>query len=166
MAMIKSWRLGLGFVVTLSAVGVVYFGYYYCQGPSCALKGNTAPSFKSNYDAYFAGRFLQNKFSESELGKDYDVDLDNEDVIVFLHIQKTGGTTFGRHLVENLEVEPPCNCYKRVKKRCDCLNKDRQVWLFSRYSTGWKCGLHADWTELKTCVDQWFQTNYGKKKRR
>jgi len=26
-------------------------------------------------------------------------------------------------------------------------------WLFSRYSTGWKCGLHPDWTELVGCVD-------------
>src|SRR5881398_2289538 len=29
----------------------------------------------------------------------------------------------------------------------------RENWLFSRYSTGWKCGLHADWTELTNCVD-------------
>ncbi|KAJ8933716.1 hypothetical protein NQ314_013846 [Rhamnusium bicolor] len=29
-----------------------------------------------------------------------------------------------------------------------------QSWLFSRYTTGWKCGLHADWTELTSCVDE------------
>jgi len=27
--------------------------------------------------------------------------------------------------------------------------------LFSRYSTGWRCGLHADWTELTGCVDKY-----------
>ena len=30
-------------------------------------------------------------------------------------------------------------------------------WLFSRYSTGWKCGLHPDWTELVGCVDAYLQ---------
>ena len=25
----------------------------------------------------------------------------------------------------------------------------------SRYSTGWRCGLHADWTELTGCVDNY-----------
>ena len=24
-----------------------------------------------------------------------------------------------------------------------------------RYSTGWRCGLHADWTELTGCVDNY-----------
>ena len=30
-----------------------------------------------------------------------------------------------------------------------------QIWLFSRFSTGWICGLHADFTELYVsgCVD-------------
>lgn len=27
-----------------------------------------------------------------------------------------------------------------------------RYWLFSRYSTGWKCGLHADYTELTECL--------------
>ncbi|XP_076435891.1 heparan-sulfate 6-O-sulfotransferase 3-B-like [Babylonia areolata] len=49
---------------------------------------------------------------------------------------------------------------------CDCLNRKNQVWLFSRHSTGWRCGLHADWTELTNCVDDWFQQTYGRKKRK
>ena len=28
-----------------------------------------------------------------------------------------------------------------------------KYWLFSRYSTGWICGLHADWTQLNFCAD-------------
>ena len=58
-----------------------------------------------------------------------------QDVIVFLHIQKTGGTTFGRKLVENLKLEVPCHCYnKKIKKRCDCYNKNKEVSrLFSHY---------------------------------
>ena len=39
--------------------------------------------------------------------------------------------------------------------RCQCFRPDRDSrWLFSRYSTGWRCGLHADWTELTACVDE------------
>ncbi len=81
-------------------------------------------------------------------------DITDRDVIVFLHIQKTGGTTFGRHLVRDLNLENPCNC-PRKRKRCDCFrpNTINEQWLFSRYSTGWKCGLHADWTELTDCVE-------------
>lgn len=39
-------------------------------------------------------------------------------------------------------------------------------WLFSRYSTGWKCGLHADWTELTGCVDQELDKNEGETAKR
>jgi hypothetical protein len=46
------------------------------------------------------------------LDKDYDLDLEDEDVLVFLHMQKTGGTTFGKHLVKNLDVDQPCECSK------------------------------------------------------
>ena len=82
----------------------------------------------------------------------YDFDIEGDEVIVFLHIQKTGGTVFGRNLVKNIQLEKPCKCYRR-QKRCDCENSQNHIWLFSRFSTGWSCGLHADWTELKNCVD-------------
>ncbi|RWS21480.1 heparan-sulfate 6-O-sulfotransferase 2-like protein [Leptotrombidium deliense] len=80
--------------------------------------------------------------------------MKGNDVIVFLHIQKTGGTSFGRHLVKDLDLINPCEC-KKGHKRCKCLRPDSEekFWLFSRYTTGWKCGLHADWTELTNCVD-------------
>lgn len=67
-----------------------------------------------------------------------------------------GGTSFGRHLVKDLDLETPCEC-KKGRKRCKCVRPSEsgvnKFWLFSRYSTGWKCGLHADWTELTNCVD-------------
>lgn len=49
------------------------------------------------------------------------------------------------------------NSCSKVRKRCTCLRPGphgTETWLFSRYSTGWQCGLHADWTELTACVDQ------------
>uniref|UniRef100_A0A8C4WZU3 Heparan-sulfate 6-O-sulfotransferase n=1 Tax=Eptatretus burgeri TaxID=7764 RepID=A0A8C4WZU3_EPTBU len=79
-------------------------------------------------------------------------DVRGGDVLVFLHIQKTGGTTFGRHLVRDLALEEPCRCLSGQKK-CVCRRPGRrETWLFSRFSTGWSCGLHADWTELTECV--------------
>lgn len=104
-------------------------------------------------------------FDRKLLDKDYDLDLEDEDVLVFLHMQKTGGTTFGKHLVKNLDVDQPCECSKGIK-RCNCLTRKQTVWLFSRYSTGWACGLHADWTELKGCVDKEMDKQEGLHRKR
>jgi len=76
----------------------------------------------------------------------------SNDVLVFLHMQKTSGSVFGRHLVHNA-VGFPARCYRmRGRKRRNCTDSDGYQWLFSRFSTGWACGLHADWTELHACV--------------
>uniref|UniRef100_A0A8C6UH08 Heparan-sulfate 6-O-sulfotransferase n=1 Tax=Neogobius melanostomus TaxID=47308 RepID=A0A8C6UH08_9GOBI len=91
-------------------------------------------------------------FSKTDLYRVIDFNIKGDDVIVFLHIQKTGGTTFGRHLVRNIQLERPCECHAGQKK-CTCYRPGKkETWLFSRFSTGWSCGLHADWTELTNCV--------------
>ena len=154
----------------------------------------------------------------------------SSDVIVFLHMQKTGGTTFGRHLVVDLDVGSPCVCSsssatddavgpsssssssdypfshrhlslsptlhrrwnrstlhysearsthrgshhrrqtgngrKANRLRCDCRNADGSTWLFGRESTGWACGLHADWTELNACVPQALDRIEGRRRTR
>ncbi|XP_018515951.1 heparan-sulfate 6-O-sulfotransferase 2 isoform X1 [Lates calcarifer] len=97
----------------------------------------------------FVPRF---NFTKSDLNRVVDFNIKGDDVIVFLHIQKTGGTTFGRHLVRNIQLERPCECHAGQKK-CTCYRPGKkETWLFSRFSTGWSCGLHADWTELTSCV--------------
>lgn len=97
----------------------------------------------------FVPRF---NFSKGDLYRAVDFNIKGDDVIVFLHIQKTGGTTFGRHLVRNIQLERPCECHAGQKK-CTCFRPGKkETWLFSRFSTGWSCGLHADWTELTNCV--------------
>lgn len=99
--------------------------------------------------ARFVPRF---NFTISDLIRVIDFNIKGDDVIVFLHIQKTGGTTFGRHLVRNIQLERPCECHAGQKK-CTCFRPGKkETWLFSRFSTGWSCGLHADWTELTSCV--------------
>ncbi|KAF7476244.1 Hypothetical predicted protein [Marmota monax] len=97
----------------------------------------------------FVPRF---NFTLKDLTRFVDFNIKGRDVIVFLHIQKTGGTTFGRHLVKNIRLEQPCSC-KAGQKKCTCHRPGKkETWLFSRFSTGWSCGLHADWTELTNCV--------------
>ncbi|GAB6033066.1 Heparan sulfate 6-o-sulfotransferase [Chamberlinius hualienensis] len=96
-------------------------------------------------------------YDQIQNSSSYRFDMEANDVMVFLHIQKTGGTTFGRHLVNDLDLDKPCDCRKKgkgQKRRCRCVrpNSLNSYWLFSRFSTGWQCGLHADWTELISCV--------------
>ncbi|XP_077200018.1 heparan-sulfate 6-O-sulfotransferase 3 [Paroedura picta] len=147
---------------------------------SPAARRQPLPSFSSSSSGLAAGlfpgsagrRFL---FGLSELCRRVRFDMRGRDVMVFLHIQKTGGTTFGRHLVRNIRLEQPCFC-RAGQKKCTCqrpgaaaaaagegggvgvgggsaVGADKgDTWLFSRFSTGWSCGLHADWTELTSCV--------------
>lgn len=87
--------------------------------------------------------------------------ITSRDLIVLLHIQKTGGTSFEKHLVGNLAIERPCSC-NTDKRRCSCprpnsaerVNKTfvESTWLLSRFSTGWLCGLHPDWGSLDSCL--------------
>ena len=106
---------------------------------------------------------MDREFHEHSLARKFDFDISGNDVLVFLHIQKTGGTTFGKHLVNNLDVYPPCNCVKG-RRRCPCLRpgSSKQLWQFSRFSSGWSCGLHADWTELKSCVPEELDRREGR----
>ncbi|XP_056147363.1 heparan-sulfate 6-O-sulfotransferase 2 [Lampris incognitus] len=108
----------------------------------------------------FVPRF---NFSEADLSHAVDFNIKGDDVIVFLHIQKTGGTTFGRHLVRNIQLERPCEC-RAGQKKCTCYRPGKkETWLFSRFSTGWSCGLHADWTELTNCVPSLMDTREAPK---
>ncbi|XP_015782998.1 heparan-sulfate 6-O-sulfotransferase 2 [Tetranychus urticae] len=124
-------------------------------------KGNEFESIESIRSMRTTHRIVNpskklNTMSFDQIVKDpnFMFDIKGDDVMVFLHMQKTGGTSFGRHLVRDLDLEAPCQC-KKGKKICKCIrpNSSSRLWLFSRYTTGWKCGLHADWTELVNCVD-------------
>ena len=125
-------------------------------------------------------------FWDIRRGKGLKFNMSASDVMVFLHIQKTGGTTFGKHLVQDIDLEEPCECEnvpkkkkllrkKKVKNKknmyrikCECLRPGNsgEMWLFSRYSSGWKCGLHPDWTELTSCVNNYLDATEGRSKRR
>lgn len=172
-------------VLTLmGGAGFVYLGFY-CPDSVCSLRplslvrsGKTDThrdpptkqlhAFRDTLDQFHfrtdgvgqpllnTARTAMGPSFDDVVGRDFQFDIEDHDVIVFLHIQKTGGTTFGKHLVGDLDLARQCECRRKVKKRCTCLRPGKnsfETWLFSRHSTGWKCGLHADWTELTSCVD-------------
>ncbi|XP_072317899.1 heparan-sulfate 6-O-sulfotransferase 3-B-like [Eucyclogobius newberryi] len=153
--------------VPIAAVLFLMIGYQYvCPADSntCYFRGDDKGLFQrysSGFDFVYpdeADEDLTSKittkfnFTERDLDRHADFDIRGDDVMVFLHIQKTGGTTFGRHLVKNIQLEQPCDCMPGQRK-CTCHRPGKaESWLFSRFSTGWSCGLHADWTELTSCV--------------
>ncbi|XP_031786690.1 heparan-sulfate 6-O-sulfotransferase 2 isoform X2 [Nasonia vitripennis] len=150
----------VGICLLLALAGMLYLGYF-CPDHVCALSSrdpkettrlsepllSVHPAFKLQSIQGSLG------YDDIFLNDTFQFDINAHDVMVFLHIQKTGGTLFGKHLVRDLDLQRPCSCQRR-RKRCFCFRPNRnENWLFSRYSTGWKCGLHADWTELTSCVD-------------
>lgn len=83
----------------------------------------------------------------------------SNDLMVLLHIQKTGGTAFEKHLVIDIKY-PFCTCEIGIKRQCLCprphaMNATtfaQKTWLVSRFSTGWVCGVHPDLTLLSYCL--------------
>ncbi|XP_059183979.1 heparan-sulfate 6-O-sulfotransferase 3-B-like [Centropristis striata] len=154
--------------IPVAAVLFLMIGYQYvcpADSNSCYLRSDgkgifqryssgfqlvyTDPEPDEDLPSRITSRF---NFTERDLDRHVDFNIRGDDVMVFLHIQKTGGTTFGRHLVKNIQLERPCDCMPGQRK-CTCHRPGRaESWLFSRFSTGWSCGLHADWTELTNCV--------------
>ncbi|GAB0094816.1 Heparan-sulfate 6-O-sulfotransferase [Sergentomyia squamirostris] len=162
--------------IFLAIAGIVIFGYF-CNDQVCALTKRdmmmssdvaALTSDTGNSVGKSSTQINNPGLSYEEVLNDdnFQFDMNAHDVMVFLHIQKTGGTSFGKHLVRDLDLKRPCTCQRR-KKRCHCFRPHRnEIWLFSRYSTGWKCGLHADWTELTSCVDQELDKNEGETTKR
>ncbi|KAM9328326.1 heparan-sulfate 6-O-sulfotransferase 3-B-like [Pholidichthys leucotaenia] len=154
--------------VPIAAVLFVMIGYQYVcpAGSSTCYFGSDGTGLSHRYSAGYELVYAEPEgdedlpskmttkynFTERDLDRRVDFDIRGSDVMVFLHIQKTGGTTFGRHLVKNIQLEQPCDCMPGLRK-CTCHRPGKaESWLFSRFSTGWSCGLHADWTELTSCV--------------
>ncbi|XP_074839211.1 heparan-sulfate 6-O-sulfotransferase 3 [Carettochelys insculpta] len=154
---LHKWLLPL--LLTLLFVLIMYqYVSRSCPSTACPRRAPARPAQRPPEEGAAAAAALPRQvtkfpFARAELCRRVQFDMRGRDVIVFLHIQKTGGTTFGRHLVRNIRLEQPCHC-RAGQKKCTCHRPggDKDTWLFSRFSTGWSCGLHADWTELTSCV--------------
>ncbi|KAJ1362567.1 hypothetical protein KIN20_022168 [Parelaphostrongylus tenuis] len=100
------------------------------QGVSALIANRTSESLQTSSSLY------DTSFSRLITNQAKGFSISNHDVLVFVHIQKTAGTSFEKFLVRHLNIEQPCQCIKG-RKRCTCLrpNRPNEIWLFSRYST-------------------------------
>lgn len=160
--MMNSYFKGFVILAATSSLLVLLLTVNLCPRKSCSVS-NFLRKDESNRGNTF--RTTQQpriyRFTREDI-KTYNFTNSKTDVIVFLHIQKTGGTTFGRHLVQNLNMTSPCQCKRSPSLRCFCKRPvSNKIWLFSRYSQGWPCGLHADWTELQACVPGYIKKRNG-----
>ena len=81
-------------------------------------------------------------------------------IIVFLHIQKTGGSSLEDSLVNNIvnytcpgEMKLLKKKSKLVSRKHRCFKPDsEQQWIFTRKTVGWPCGVHVDYTTLSPCA--------------
>ena len=106
-----------------------------------------------------------------------DFDPYGNDTLVVIHIQKTGGSEFMRHLVNvtrngvhlckgldkarSMRLKqklPRLGKLKRNKQKTinlcprDPLEPNKEQWLISERTMGWICGVHASYTEFQSCL--------------
>uniref|UniRef100_A0A182P2C2 Heparan-sulfate 6-O-sulfotransferase n=1 Tax=Anopheles epiroticus TaxID=199890 RepID=A0A182P2C2_9DIPT len=122
------WRLRRPIIIVclfLTIAGIIGFGYY-CPDQVCALSrrdvtssaglgmsgGGSGPELTAGYEHDNLGKPVQQNLLanpglsyEEVLNDDFQFDMNAHDVMVFLHIQKTGGTSFGKHLVRDLDLK-------------------------------------------------------------
>ena len=126
-------------------------------------------------------KVIINSFKKIYIAYDQPFDLDRN-VLVFLHIQKTGGSDFDRAIVKNLQFKkgdiyvnaceknttvsepvtvstPRKTRFKPPKfKKFQCIrnNSNYENWYFSRQTFGWVCGLHPDIDDLRSCIPNFY----------
>ena len=105
-------------------------------------------------------------------GQKLNFDPYGADTLVFIHIQKTGGTDFLRHLVtatkngeylcnlpddtqrdiHNNSLGPKGVFGRGVMCPRDRANPEGEQWLVSEKNLGWICQLHMSYSEFKACI--------------
>lgn len=98
----------------------------------------------------------------------------NRNVLVFLHIQKTGGRELDTFLIENLvyfdgDVECKIIFKEQITKsdkkkgrtkqfRCNNnRNEENSInWYWGRKTAGWPCGVHPHYKILKSCLKKFY----------
>ena len=109
----------------------------------------------------------------------YNSSSDRRDIIVFFHMQKTGGKTFLSYLVtasaavsiHRQEKIPLCSLQSKSYFNIPCLlekqnTTQQEQWLASERTYGWTmCGVHPFLPEMKSCLNNKLNEEYGKKNR-
>ena len=119
-------------------------------------------------------------YSESEWSTP--IQMNEHTILVYIHIQKTGGSHFLAHLVSSTRNDKPlCSRpslkYKnKLKRKRDIVvcpihsfseddNQLPEMWLASEKTYGWVCGLHPFLMEMKDCIPVYYRENYGPRHR-
>ena len=115
-----------------------------------------------------------------------------KDVLVNLHIQKTGGSDFLAHVVTSKQkgkalCYQPDELLRRVSKKkksfvvCPASAMENcvpavpssgsrftlpEMWLACEKTYGWVCGIHPFLTEMRKCLPKYLSENYGRRGRR
>lgn len=108
-------------------------------------------------------------------------DPHGNDTLVFIHIQKSGGSDFLRHLVSLKKGEVSlCGAsesspvtkttkLKRVHARVLCPRDwnfpNGEPWLIAEKTLGWFCGLHASYTEFQFCLPHHLESKFPQRAR-
>ena len=104
----------------------------------------------------------------------YNTSHDIRDIVVFFHIQKTGGKTFLSHLLTSITIMENVTMCKGINghSHYSCpLEKQNSIasktenWLASEKTYGWMCGVHPFLSEIKSCLNQFLIKSYGEKNR-
>lgn len=85
---------------------------------------------------------------------DYDQPFDpDRNVLVFLHIQKTGGTEFDRNIVKNLQYKKG-DIYVNACEKDKCIRNynSKEQWYIGGQTFNWECGVHPTIGDLRSCV--------------
>ena len=125
-------------------------------------------------DEWKINNYVGDRNTPRDLPYKWRFNMNDQDVFVHLHIQKTGGSVF-EHRLLNYLTNMPCFGYKGKLPasdapadmvRMDCVNGRNQTWIFSRKSTKWGCGVHADLSTLRMCVDNYLNIEEGRRVRK
>lgn len=177
--------LSVGRVVYPGVIVILLWIYWYTYGHSLCVTGNLRklhiPSSLSSDQLlnYSHGRLLN--YVKSLGGKGSQQKETADDIVVgfnpaglstlvFLHIQKSGGSYFLQKFY-SLDVGEPCQLrHKRrlLKEASWCPRPNspyNDTWIFSTRTFGWVCGVHPTWTELNSCVPSFMNAHFGKNDR-
>ncbi|XP_067658328.1 heparan-sulfate 6-O-sulfotransferase 3-B-like [Haliotis asinina] len=112
-----------------------------------------------DYKKYMLGKLTWHYFPKEDLIRNFNLSANGSDVILFLRIQKTGSTTFAKHIEKDLNVSLWCHC---KNNKCGCVRKWKSNVLFERTSNEWPCAVHADWTYLHECAETAMNKRHGR----
>ncbi len=132
---------------------------------------------------YYLGQCIEKQATPDQHTHSSNLFSIDKNVLIFVHVQKTGGSDFDRNIVKHLLLKNRKNWHKacdfisnnttvipttkskiklnflnkKVKfKKFKCQTHLNHTWYFSRQTFGWICGLHPGYTDLKNCVIKFY----------